>query len=76
MEIERNLGIQPLAALLEELGLRPHDLVLASSEQLTHKLAARALRGRRLTDKSKAKVARALNAATGRTFEPSQLFNY
>lgn len=76
MEIERNLGVQPIAGVLEELVLKPHDLVAASAEQLTHKMVTRAAKGRRLSDKVKAKVKRALEAATGQTFSNEQLFNY
>lgn len=76
MEIERNLGAQPLAELLTKFELKPHDLVAASDEQLTHKLISRASKGRRLTDRSKAKVVRAFNLATNQTFETQQLFNY
>ena len=45
----RDLGVQPLAALMEKHGLKPTDLVGASTEQLTHKRVARACKGRRLT---------------------------
>ena len=48
-ELEPDLGEQPLAGLLLMLQLKAHDLVAASSEHLTHKMVARACRGRRLT---------------------------
>lgn len=76
METERNLGVQPIAAILEELQLRPNDLVAASTEQLTHKMVTRAAKGRRLSEKVKGKVKRALEAATAQTFSNDQLFNY
>lgn len=76
MEIERNLGVQPIAEILAALELKPHDLVAASPEQLTHKMVTRAAKGRRLTDNTKGKVKRALEAATGKTFANEQLFNY
>lgn len=76
MEMERNLGTQPIAAILEELQLTPHALVEASTEQLTHKMVSRAVKGRRLTTNTKGKVIRALEAATGRKFPASELFNY
>lgn len=76
METERNLGVQPIAGLLTKLHLTPHILVESSTEQLTHKLVARAIKGRRLTKNSKGKVARALHAATGQVFTVDQLFNY
>ncbi len=75
-ETERNLGPQPVAALMAELSLKPNDLVAASGEQLTHKMVARACKGRRLTPNVQAKVLRALNAASGRQYTLEQLFNY
>lgn len=74
--MNRDLGPQPLAALLEQLGLASHDLVAASSEQLTHKMVARACKGRWLTPAVRKKVQRALNAAAGRSFELTELFSY
>lgn len=76
METERNLGIQPIAELLAQLHLTPHKLVECSTEQLTHKLVSRAIKGRRLTKKSKAKVIRAMQVATGESYTSEQLFNY
>ena len=73
---ERNLGTQPLTALMQELNLSPHALVEASTEQLTHKMVARAMKGRRLTSNTKGLVQRALNQATGRSFRRDALFNY
>lgn len=72
----RELGVQPIAALLEQLQLKPHDLVAASTEQLTHKMVARAVKGRRLTGNTKGIVQRALNKAANSSFTFSQLFNY
>lgn len=76
MDIERNLGVQPIAAVMAELNLSPHDLVLASTEQLTHKMVSRATKGRRLTPNTRGKVIRALEAASGRSFSVESLFNY
>jgi hypothetical protein len=58
------------------LGLKPHDLVTASSEQLTHKMVARACKGRRLTPNAQSKILRAVNAATGKGYAVRDLFNY
>ena len=33
-DIERNFGPQPLAQLMAEHALKPHDLVAASTEQI------------------------------------------
>jgi hypothetical protein len=75
-ETERDLGEQPLARIMGERGLKPHDLVDASGEQLTHKMVSRACRGRRLTPRVQEKILRALNRATGQGFSLQDLFNY
>ena len=74
--IERNLGEQPIARLMQEHVLKAHDLVTASTEQITHKMVARACKGRRLTLNTQSKVLRALNIATGKNFSLADLFNY
>ncbi len=76
MSMERNLGEQPLAALVQQLELSPTHLVRASTEQLNHKMVGRALKGRRLTGKAMRKVRQALQAASGQSFSMEQLFNY
>ncbi len=58
------------------LGLNNHDLVAASEEQLTHKMVAKARRGRWMTMRLRLKVLRALNNATGREYALADLFNY
>jgi hypothetical protein len=73
---ERNLGEQPIARLMEEHGLKAHDLVAASKEQITHKMVARACKGRRLTLNTQSKVLRALNLATEKSYTLVELFNY
>ena len=75
-EIERNLGEQPIAGIMAELGLKATDLVEASTEQITHKMVARACKGRRLTLNVKCKVRNALNGASGKRYELEELFNY
>ena len=73
---ERDLGEQPLARLLTELGLKSHDLVAASTEQITHKMVQRGCRGRRLTKNVQGKLLRALNAASGKSYALADLFTY
>ena len=73
---ERNLGPQPIARIMAEHGVKPHDLVAASTEQLTHKRVARACKGRRLTPNAQAKVLAALNAATRKHYSLTDLFTY
>jgi hypothetical protein len=75
-DLERNLGIQPIAPLMARHKLTPHDLVANSSEQLTHKMVARAMKGRRLTVHVQSKVLHALNQACGRNYSREELFNY
>lgn len=73
---EYDLGPQPIAALLEEHGLKPSALVAHSTEQLTFKMVSRAVKGRRLTLNTKQKVLNALNKAAGRQYQLTDLFNY
>ncbi len=74
--IERNLGVQPIGDIMGKHNLRPHDLVAGSRQQLTHKMIARACKGRRLTDNVKGKVLNALNLACGEKYSLSDLFDY
>ncbi len=75
-EIERDLGEQPIARILREHNLKPHDLVAASAVEMTHKMVARACKGRRLTLNTQGKVLAALNRATGKSYSLRDLFNY
>lgn len=75
-QVDRNLGEQPLAALMVQHALKPHDVVSASERQMTHKMVTRAMKGRRLTANSKQKVLLAINLATGRSYKMTDLFNY
>jgi hypothetical protein len=84
---ERDLGTQPLDAILLGWQLDNHDVVEASPQQLTHKQLVRARNGRRLTLKMMIKVARTVNFAVwGRLtnderekfteYSPKHLFSY
>jgi hypothetical protein len=75
-ELERNLGEQPIARILQEHSLKPHDLVATSSVEMTHKMVARACKGRRLTLNTQSKVLAALNRATGKNYSLRDLFTY
>jgi hypothetical protein len=75
-DVERDLGPQPLAQIMAQRDLKGHDLVQASTEQLTHKMVSRACKGRRLTPNVQGKVLRALNAATADHYTLTDLFNY
>ena len=76
MDIERNLGEQPIAKIMLDRGLKAHNLVAASTEQITHKMVARACKGRKLTPNVKSKIRNALNKATGEEHAISGLFTY
>jgi len=74
--IERDLGEQPIAKIIAELGLKSHDLVSNSTEQITHKMVTRAAKGRRLNLKIQYRLLNALNKATGKQYSLKDLFNY
>jgi len=73
---ERDYGAQPIVDIISEAGLKPHDLVTASAVPMTHKMVARACKGRWLTPNTRAIVLAALNAATGRQYTQADLFTY
>ena len=73
---ERDLGEQPLAKIMTMLGMKPHDLVANSTEQVSHKMVAKAVKGRRLTRNVQFKLLRALNKATEKEYFLKDLFNY
>ena len=75
-EIERNLNTQPIAEIMSNSGIKAKDLVSVSVEMLTHKMVARACKGRRLTPNVKSKVRNALNKFTGKEYSMKELFNY
>jgi hypothetical protein len=72
----RNLGEQPIARIMAELELKPHDLVAASTEQITHKMVSKACKGRRLTPNVQAKIVTALNNCTKSSYTLADIFNY
>jgi hypothetical protein len=73
---ERDHGRQPIATIMETLGLKPNDLVRNSTEQITHKMVGRAIKGRELTLHVQAKILRALNKAAKQDYSLKDLFNY
>ena len=70
------MGEQPLARLMAELKLKPNDLVSISAEQITHKMVAKAAKGRRLTPHVQLKVLNAFNKASGKQYTLSDIFDY
>ena len=75
-EKELELGVQPLHQVLEDLELQNHDLVVASSEGLTHKQVNKGRKGRRVTHNIQDKITTALSAAADKEFRVKDLFNY
>lgn len=73
----KDLGVQPLDALMTKHGLTNHLLVANSTEQLSHKVVQKARKGRRLTSKAKTKILNALHVALPeQKFAHRDLFNY
>jgi hypothetical protein len=77
----RNLGVQPLDALMRERGVENHDLVESCRHSLTHKAVQRARQGRLLTMRTQRHVIEAFNTlvkARGEdaAFTLTQLFTY
>lgn len=75
-ENELNFGPQPIAKIMEEKSLKSHDLVEASTDQITHKMVTRACKGRKLSAKVKLKIQNAINLATKQEYKQVELFNY
>jgi hypothetical protein len=73
---ELEFGVQPLDKIMEERGLKNHDLVAASKDGLTHKQVQKGRKGRRLTRNIQDKIVAALSISTGTGYTLDQLFNY
>lgn len=71
-----DLGEQPILKIMADFGLKPNDLVSISTEQITHKMVSRAVKGRRLTPRVRQKILNALNAAAKKEYTLKDLFNY
>ena len=76
LEIERNLGEQPIARIMADHGLKAGDIVAISTEQITYKMVYRACKGRRLTHNVQSKLRDALNKSTGKEYSLEGLFTY
>jgi hypothetical protein len=73
---ELELGVQPLDQIMEERGLKNHDLVAASKDGLTHKQVQKGRKGRRLTRNIQDKIVSSLSSCMGESYVVSQLFTY
>lgn len=72
----RDLGAQPLDAMIAAWGINNHDMVEVSTEQLTHKQVQKARNGRRLTLKMMQKVCRAFNVTIWHKLNDEQKETY
>jgi hypothetical protein len=59
---ERNLGTQPMDAILTEHGIANSELVTNSKDPITHKAVQRARKGRKLTRRMQQRMVAATNA--------------
>ena len=75
-DIKRDLSEQPIVKIISEKNLKPHDIVNASTEQVTYKMISRAVKGRRLSPKVQNKILRAINILTGNRYSLKDIFNY
>jgi hypothetical protein len=75
-DLERNLGEQPLVALMDKHDLQTGDVADASTEFITRKMVTRARKGRWLTPHVQAKILRALNTAAETEYTLTDLFTY
>ena len=73
---QREHGPQPIAELMEKHNLKSHDLVAASTEQITHKMVTRGCKGRKLSRRVQFKLVAALNAAAEQEYTLKDCFNY
>jgi hypothetical protein len=79
--LERNLGTQPIDAVMEKHALKNHDVVQMNRGGLTHKIVQKARKGRRLKPNMKVRVTEALNVLLKQKgieekYGVGQLFNY
>ena len=73
----KELGIQPLDAVMTRFGLSNNDLVNVSTQQLSHKMVQKGRKGRRLTLKAQQKILSAVLAAKpDAKLRLQDLFNY
>ena len=71
-----DLGEQPIARIMALHGLKSHDIVSASTAQITHKMISRAIKGRRLSPGVQRKILTALNGIKNKNYSMKDLFNY
>ncbi len=75
--MEKDLGIQPLDAIMVRLEISNADLVAASTTQLTFKMLQKGRKGRHLTPNAQNKILEALHhLRPDERFALKDLFNY
>lgn len=75
-DTEHNLGPQPIDEILKKHNLSHHAVVAASTEQITHKMVARACKGRKLSRRVQLKIVHAVNTAVEADYKLKDLFTY
>ena len=77
-DIEMDVGVQPLDAIMTEKGIKNHDLVNAAPPGfITHKQIQKGRKGRRLSMHMQDKVLDALNAFVApESYGFKDIFNY
>lgn len=73
---EHDLGPQPIEGILAKHHLSHHDVVAASTEQITHKMVTRACKGRKLSRRVQLKIVAAVNTAAETDYKLKDLFTY
>ena len=73
---EHDLGPQPIEEILKKHNLSHHDVVAASTEQITHKMVNRACKGRKLSRRVQLKIVAAVNTAAETDYKLKDLFTY
>ena len=75
-DTEHDIGPQPVEGVLARHNLTHHDIVAASTEQITHKMVARACKGRKLSRRVQLKIVHAVNNVAGQDYKLKDLFTY
>jgi len=73
---EHDLGSQPVEEILAKHNLTHHDIVAASTEQITHKMVVRACKGKKLSRRVQLKIVHAVNTAAETDYKLKDLFTY
>lgn len=72
----RDLGVQPIAALMADHGITPAQVVAQGIQGITFKVVKKACQGRRLTPRMQQKVREALGGLIDPPPAKTDLFTY